>query len=161
MASTIHSDGTKLVLAKIFMKDVFMALSWRFKPLRSGYRGSCFRLRRFYRIMLINLRFDNVHPVVPLSGMAYFFLSLFFSVFTVKLSRKTSGERKLGTSGVVLRSRFNYPSYLRLLLRSPTLSISSSSFIPLKYVLLLSALVPIMTPLSPTSFLCSWKNQSY
>lgn len=49
-------------LAKIFMK-VFMALSWRFKPPRSGCRGS--RFRRFYRIMLINSRFDNVHPAVP------------------------------------------------------------------------------------------------
>lgn len=52
------------MLSKIFMK-VFMALSWRFKPPRSGCRGSRFRPRRFYRIMLINSRFDNVHPTVP------------------------------------------------------------------------------------------------
>lgn len=153
------------------MRSAFIALSWRFKPLRFGCRRSRSRPRHFYRIMLINSRFDNVHPVVQSRSLIE--PKVPFYVFTIKLSRKTSGRRKLGTSGYVLCSRFNYPSYLRLLLLRPTpspsplsLSVhtpsrSSPPFILLKNVLLLSALVPIMTPLSPTSFLCSWKNQSY
>lgn len=154
-------------LAKIFVKSVFMALSWHFEPLRFGCRRSCFRLRHFYRIMLINSRFDNVHPVVRSRPLIEAKVSLY--VFTIKLSRKTSGRRKLETSGNVPCSRFNYPSCLRLLFLRPTPSPLSStqsthpldSFILLKYVLLLSALVSIMTSLSLTSFLCSRKNQSY
>lgn len=103
-----------------------MALSWRFKPLRFGCRRSRSRPRHFYRIMLINSRFDNVHPVVQSHPLIELEVSLY--VFTIKLLRKTSGRRKLETSGNVSCSRFNCPSYFRLLLlRTIYLEIPSPS----------------------------------
>lgn len=130
-----------------------------FKPLRSAScRESCSSLRRFYRIILINLRFDNVHRVVPLSGTVSFYLFLSLRLnFHVKLPAR--GNWELPASFYVLASIIHL-TFDCFFLDSPP-SRSFPSFIPLKYVLLLPALVPIMTPLSSTPFLCSWKNQSY
>lgn len=98
------------------MKSVFTALSWHFEPLRFGCRRSRFRPRHFYRITLINSRFDNVHPVVrsrPLIEAKCPFTSLRLN-FHVKLPAE--GNWKLPATFHVLASII----HLRLLLLRPT-----------------------------------------